>query len=648
MRTLVCLRKLNRTKAFLSITGLMLAALSSPLSLAQDLSAPQPAKVSAHTITGFSAVRDRMVANKRPMRILAIYSERAIATSDAVKLPINLLSISSEKLQAASRLTGETLKARGISNIKAIKGLPLVAFTADAEQLTAIAESGQFAAVVEDRLAKPYLQSSGNVMNVPAAQAAGALGAGKTVAILDTGVDTDHPFLNGRVVEGACFSSTVASTGSTSLCPNGANSATTLESGNHCTGVNGCDHGTHVAGIAAGKQTASINLNGVAPEANILAIQVFSRFDDRPGGPSTCASVGTSSPCVLSYTSDQLRGLQHVLNRASDLNIVAANMSLGGGEFSGSCDAEASITKSVIDSLLSAGVATVIAAGNDAFRDAIGAPGCISTAVTVGSTTDRDNISSFSNLSDTVDLLAVGSRVDSSVPGTGTANFNGTSMAAPQIAGAYAALASLPANPSVEAIFEAIQSTGVSITDSRSGGSITKARMNLAAAANTFTTSPNPMPDEDCVGHNIDNLRLTRRGWWFWSRWLIADGDRQLFSFGRKRNEAQQALDIIRRYGFTNTCYIGRPNASMQYLRVGSSIPNNSNEGIDCVGFNPATTQLEQSGSTWRAVDGDHWIASFPNQEEAQHALAVIRHYNLNRQCFVGRPDPSFTFWLAE
>ncbi len=96
--------------------------------------------------------------------------------------------------------------------------------------------------------------------------------------------------------------------------------------------ISGCNHGTHVAGIAAG---SGPDFTGVAPGAAIVAIQVFSEFSG-----TTCTNLGLLSPCVLTFTSDQLAGLEHVLELRQRLPIVAANMSLGGGAFSAACDGD--------------------------------------------------------------------------------------------------------------------------------------------------------------------------------------------------------------------------------------------------------------------------------------------------------------------
>lgn len=585
---------------------------------------------------GLPELRLKVEAIDAPVRVIVQYNEAAVGQGTSASVPAKMLKMDMAKLQQAHTVTSTYFANRGISGFRPIESLPMATLEVGRNELAALAESGKFAWVVEDRLSAPDLASSGTVIGVAAAHGLGALGAGTTVAILDTGVDRTHPFFGGRVTEGACYSSNVSGQGATSLCPGGATSATTLASSGACTGATGCDHGTHVAGIAAGDGAA---FDGVAPRANIMAVQVFSRFTDStaPGGPRNCGNFGLTSPCVLTYDSDQIRGLQRVNAREAALNIVAANMSLGGGNNSGTCDSDA--RKPVIDLLLANGVATVISSGNSSFRSAVGAPGCISSAVTVSSTTDADAISGFANMSATVDLLAPGSFIDSSVPGTGFLSKSGTSMAAPQVAGAIAALASLAPDKTINQIVTTLRNTGTNVTDGRSGGSVTKRRINFSAAATQLA------PAEDCIGHNLSSLSVTDRGGT--GGWTITDGSSLMFAFGAARSEAESALAIIRRHGFTKTCYVGRPGPSMQYLVAGSSVPTTSHGSEDCISFNRSGLALEAVGTQWRLTDGSSSMLIFPNNSEGQQAINAINRYRLNRQCFVGRPGPSFTYWLA-
>src|SRR5205823_8571866 len=89
----------------------------------------------------------------------------------------------------------------------------------------------------------------------------------------------------------------------------------------------------------------------------IMAVQVFSKFTS----VGDCGLFNT--PCVGVYTSDLIAGLERVYSVRTTRNIASANLSLGGGSFTASCDSEPE--KAIIDILRSAGIATVVAAGND-------------------------------------------------------------------------------------------------------------------------------------------------------------------------------------------------------------------------------------------------------------------------------------------
>jgi hypothetical protein len=65
----------------------------------------------------------------------------------------------------------------------------------------------------------------------------------------------------------------------------------------------------------------------------------------------------------------------------------------------------------------------------------------------------------------------------------------------------------------------------------------------------------------------------------------------------------------------------------------------------DCVSFNPDTTEVKKHKNDWRIVDGDHSMFNFHDKkDEADKALAIIKFYRMNESCFVGRPDPSFSY----
>ena len=65
----------------------------------------------------------------------------------------------------------------------------------------------------------------------------------------------------------------------------------------------------------------------------------------------------------------------------------------------------------------------------------------------------------------------------------------------------------------------------------------------------------------------------------------------------------------------------------------------------DCVGFNPDSTEVRRINGRWKIVDGSHWLFDFSNKEnEARKALQIIRHYRMNKSCFVSRPHPDFEY----
>ncbi len=67
----------------------------------------------------------------------------------------------------------------------------------------------------------------------------------------------------------------------------------------------------------------------------------------------------------------------------------------------------------------------------------------------------------------------------------------------------------------------------------------------------------------------------------------------------------------------------------------------------DCLEFNPKNVVIKKEGNQYLLTDGRSRMKMFPNRKEATQALKTIKHYQLNRHCFVGRPDPSLEYWLA-
>jgi len=216
------------------------------------------------------------------------------------------------------------------------------------------------------------------------------VGAGATVFVLDTGVRTTHNDFTGRASPGADVSS-----GNLVAC-----------SGNLNCAADNQGHGTHCAGTAGG------STYGVAPSATVKSVKVLS--DQGSGSWSWSYSAldwvatGGTRPAV-------------------------ASMSLGGsGTIQGMQDA--------VNAAVAAGVTVVVAAGNDNSNACGFSPAYVPSAITVGSTTNTDSRSSFSNYGSCVDIWAPGSSVLSAghTSNSATATLSGTSMACPHVSGAAA------------------------------------------------------------------------------------------------------------------------------------------------------------------------------------------------------------------
>jgi uncharacterized repeat protein (TIGR01451 family) len=381
--------------------------------------------------------------------------------------------------------------------------IPFMSLSVNVNALQHLLNSPRITSIEEVQLYEPTLMSTGQwigSLNTWDSGFAGFGGQGYSVAIIDTGIDRDHPFFasggpNGtvnRVVDEACFSNSTGNGGDT-LCPDESNEqygqgAAHVVGVPNCydnldptTGVQICDHGTHVAGIAAGQDDGTRGYDGVAPMAGIVAVQAAHR--------STC----NGSPCARFWSDDTIAGLDWIrVYSDTHTNVAAVNMSLGGGFHWTPCTGDAERT--AIQNLKAAGIATVISAGNNHWTWATGSPGCIPEAVTVSSVYDSAVITAATgnevgdtdgnvgrladdvrhNMAYWVDLMAVGWDVDSAVPDDDYDSKGGTSMAAPQVTGAFAVLRSIidPRNERddatvVDEIEKLLKDTGPLVQDQR-------------------------------------------------------------------------------------------------------------------------------------------------------------------------------------
>ena len=372
------------------------------------------------------------------------------------------------RVDRAQQALLERMSGHSISSIKRFKYIPYLAMEVDAAALEALDSDPGVVSIEEDKLLKPKLEESIPLVGAPQAWSQGFGGSGQTIAILDTGVDKTHRFLAGKVVSEACYS---GSGKGQSLCPGGVSQSTGSGSGLPCSdpGLSRCFHGTHMAGIAAGRGP---DFSGVARDASLISVQVFSKYEPDDCPDEEEEEEESDEPCMRSSLTDQISGLERVLELSDRFDVASVNLSLGTVEtFPAVCDNFSPSYKAIVDKLRAVGIAAVSSSGNEESSTGINFPGCISSVVSVGSTDDgssgrdgsetkRDEVSDFSNSSPELDLLAPGRWITSSYPDNYFATTSGTSLAVPHVAGAWAVLKSKAPNASVEQVLSALKTTG--------------------------------------------------------------------------------------------------------------------------------------------------------------------------------------------
>jgi len=230
-------------------------------------------------------------------------------------------------------------------------------------------------------------------------------GTGVTVAIIDTGIQTNHPDLAGNVVQGYDF----------------VNDDTNAYDDN--------GHGTHVAGIVAATQNSAGTV-GASYSSKLMPIKVLN-------------SSGNG------YLSDVAQGVYY----ATDNGARVINLSLG-------TDYDSYTLKNAIQYATNKGVLVVAAAGND-YGSPCSYPAAYSNAICVVATDSNNKLASFSNVGG--ELAAPGVSNYSTFLGSTYRTLSGTSMASPHVAGAAATIMSACTTCSTTEVRNILRDTAIDL-----------------------------------------------------------------------------------------------------------------------------------------------------------------------------------------
>ncbi|MFF9572647.1 S8 family peptidase [Streptomyces sp. NPDC014685] len=356
-------------------------------------------------------------------------------------------------------------------------------------------------------------------------------GEGVTAYIIDTGVRISHSDFGGRA----------------------SNGYDAIDNDN--TAQDGHGHGTHVAGTVAG------NSYGVAKKAKIVAVRVL---DDSGSGT----------------TEQVVAGIDWVT--ANAVKPAVANMSLGGG-------ADSVLDEAVRKSIAS-GVTYAVAAGNESTDASTKSPARVAEAITVGSTTNSDARSSFSNYGSTLDIFAPGSSITSAwnTSDSATNTISGTSMASPHVAGAAALyLADHPSESpaQVSAGLVAAASSGV-VTNPGSGSP-----NRLLNVGGDSTTPPGGDKFENTTSYTIsDNSTATSP--------ITVSG-----VTGKAPASLSVAVDISHTYIGDLTIDLVAPDGSVYNLKAGGE----GGSADDVKKTYTVDASSETANGTWKLRVRDGW-----------------------------------------
>lgn len=311
----------------------------------------------------------------------------------------------------------------------------------------------------------------------------GHFGQGASIAFIDQGVNLQHEYFDGQVVDGYCRYESYTR----NLCPNGTKRQTGVMAASQRLSLNfpvlSENHGNMVAGIAAGKPN-TVAPGGIAPAAKI----VMANVDLTLQGITEAAK----------YISD----------RAEINKTVALSLSFGGlfQELPRSwllCDNNPALAElaNILGELRRKGIVTFAAAGNSPVLDIATSvfPSCLQDVVAVGSVNAAGEISWYVTMSNKIELLAPDYARSADTFGYLTGS--GTSAATPLVAGAFTVLRQAFPTRSSEEILAVMKATGTRVDDViRKGIPMVNLEAAYEALRTGSLTNPKPVEPEAPLG----------------------------------------------------------------------------------------------------------------------------------------------------
>lgn len=275
----------------------------------------------------------------------------------------------------------------------------------------------------------------------------GFTGEGTTIALIDQGVNLNHPYFEDRVIDGVCVYS--GATGE--VCPNGTRYQAGVQAASQKRVLGlldqSQDHGNMTAGIVAGKPNSQAP-GGIASDANILMANTDF------------------------YPQSIVQILDYIYDKREEHNIVALSMSFGVFAINSRADLLSCATNPVyadvrqrLERLRDVGIMPFAASGNGYNLDSAEnyAPTCLDEAVSVGSINRDNEVSIYTTISDKVELLAPDYTFSANTYSYSQAS--GTSAATPLVAGAYALLRQKYPDLTAQQVLNAMKNGGNPIDD---------------------------------------------------------------------------------------------------------------------------------------------------------------------------------------